>query len=127
MDAGSVYGVLCRILWLSSLAFENGLDTNQISIELSTPASLAPHGIGLCFTNSAYIQKQQSLSVVSLQEQGGGSWRELLQQQPQPANSWRSSSFFSNRNGLQDPIEVGTATALLSSDSFFDSSYAVAK
>jgi hypothetical protein len=126
MDTASIYGVLCRILWLSSLAFES-YDVNKISIELSTPASSAPHGIGFCFTDAAYIQEQQSVSAVSLQQQGADSWRELLQQQQQPATRWRGSSFFSNRNGLQEPIEVGTAAALLSSDSFFDSSYTVQK
>lgn len=120
------YDVLCRIIFLGSLAFES---TNQIVVEFSTPRSVAPHGVSLCFTDPSYSQVLQDVSVSSLTTAAAGSWRDLqtvdLLRQPGP--SWRSSTFFSTRNGLQDAIEGGSPSSLLSGDSFYDSSFAIKK
>lgn len=124
-----MYGVLCQILWLGSLAFDT---SNDLTVALSTPSTVAPQGAALCFTDKSYSQKLQSISVVSLQASDSlwaAPWREVVpvSSTQQQAASWRSNSFFSSRNGLQKPVEGGTANALLSSDKYYDSSFSVEK
>jgi hypothetical protein len=122
----ALYGVLCQIVFLSSLAFDS---SNQIVVELATPRTTAPHGVALCFTDSSFLQSSQDVSVSALTTATAGSWRDvetvdLLQN---PATSWRSSPFFGAKHGIRDPIEVGSPSSLLNGDKYYDSIFAVEK
>jgi hypothetical protein len=122
----AVYGVLCHIVFLSSLAFES---SNQIVVELSTPTTVSPHGVALCFTDSSFSQLVQDVSVSALTTAAAGSWRdvETVDLVQHPATSWRSSPFFGVRHGLRDVVDGGSPSSLLNSDHFYGSSYAVEK
>lgn len=122
----ALYGVLCHIVFLSSLAFDS---SNQIVVELSTPRTVAPHGVALCFTDSSFSQLVQDVAASALTTAAAGSWRdvETVDLMQHPAISWRSSPFFGAKNGLRDPVEGGSPSSLLNSDNFYGSSFAVEK
>lgn len=108
MAVASIYGVICRLVWLSSLAFG---DTHQITVLLSTPRFAAPSNIGLCFTSHEYSQSAQTVAVTSIKSADS-----LF-------DDWRASS----NSGFQGPVEVGSPRDLLNSDSSYASSFSVDK
>lgn len=123
MASSSVFGVLCRIVWLSSLLWQ---DRNSITLEFSTPSSQAPDGIGLCFTDSAYTQQSDAIAVSSLQSSDSlflsrskQPWREELVLSAQ--SRWQSSPFFGKSS--PSPLATTSPHGLLSSDPFYSSSF----
>jgi hypothetical protein len=110
MAVTSIYGVVCQLVWLSSLAFD---DHNQISVLLSTPRFVTPSHIGICFSSPEYSQTLQKVAVKSVDSLWTGGWREELQ-----TNS---------NSGWQESVEGGSPRNLLNSDAFYDSSYYVDK
>lgn len=113
MAVTSIYGVVCQLVWLSSLAFD---DHNQISVLLSTPRFVTPSHIGICFSSPEYSQTLQKVAVNSIKSVDSlwtGGWREELQ-----TNS---------NSGWQESVEGGSPRNLLNSDAFYDSRHYVDK
>jgi hypothetical protein len=112
----AVLGVLCRLLWYSSLAYD--CKTN-VTLELSTPRSTAPDAVLLCLMDPSAIQAKGQVAVQSLQ-QGGDLWqqaggRELVVPAAESAEASSSSAF---------SIEVSDSATELASDPYYTSSYA---
>eukprot|EP00878_Enallax_costatus_P029192 GHUV01031633.1.p1 GENE.GHUV01031633.1~~GHUV01031633.1.p1 ORF type:complete len:133 (+),score=19.71 GHUV01031633.1:149-547(+) len=115
----AISGVLCRLLWYQSLAFDT---SNLVSIEFTTPRRIAPDGQLLCFVDSGFVQQDQLVAVQSLQ-QGGSIWQHGDERQVVGAD-WRSSSFFVT--DASDYIALVTATDVvtaLASDPYYNTSY----
>lgn len=120
----AAFGALCRIIWLGSLAWES---SNHLTIEFSTPSNVAPHALGFCFTDLIFVQSAQSVAVLSLQSSNGlttaDGWRELTEPSRQGSATSTSSGFFSENHGLANFIQTSSASALLSSDQHYDTSF----
>lgn len=112
----AVSGVLCRLLWYTSLAFET---SNLITIEFTTTRRIAPDGLLLCFLDNTFVQQNQLVAVQSLQ-QGGSIWQQGDERQVAGAD-WKSSDFFTTH--LSDYISPITATdvvSALASDPYYN-------
>jgi hypothetical protein len=90
MPAPVLDGVLCRILLYTSLAFST---PNLITVELSTPRFVAPHGVAFCLNSSAFAQTPGSVSVASVQR-GGSVWAQTEKEQIASDAPWNKSAFF---------------------------------
>jgi hypothetical protein len=117
-----LYGVLCQVLWFSSLAYDT---INTVTLELSTPRNTAPDSVLLC-VNNEFSQSLRDLAVKSLQ-QGGTIWqtagRELI---PAAPRDWNSSSFFSESAQHLAPVSMVDASAVLRSDPYYAASFGTA-
>lgn len=114
----ALFGVLCRLVFLSSLA----LDTRSlITLEFTTPRSAAPDSVSIVFP-SAFTLNPETVSVAAFQQAAGHDWRDLLA----PQQQWKNSAFFS-KSGPLEALEIGSSRSLLSSDPYFDGSFTVAK
>lgn len=116
------YGVVCRVLLYSSLALST---RNAITLELSTPAAAAPHGVALCATDPRFSFTRGEAAVSSLLE-GGDLWSlSGAEAVPQGASDWRSGAWFQGAAawGLQ-AVEVASGGALLRADPYYDASFA---
>lgn len=105
----AAFSLLCRMLWLSSLSFD---DTPTVTLELSTPR-VAPDGLLFCGGNGA-----SAVAVKSLQ-QGGGLWQ-LPSEEHELLGSagWQAAPFFQQRSALAQqlqPAELVDARDVLSS------------
>lgn len=112
----AVFGVLCRLLWYSSLAYD--CQTN-VTLELSTPRNTAPDGILVCFMDPSAVQMKGQVAVQSLQ-QGGDLWqqaggRELITPAADSSEAASSSPF---------SIDESDSVTELASDPYYSSGYA---
>lgn len=115
-NAASLTGLMCRILLLSSVAYQ---DTNQVTLEFSTPRFLAPPSFMFCFTSTNYNLTRGDINVLSLLEGGDifNTNEELVSRPP-----FERSTFFRGTSDL-DALEVSTVYEVLGTDGFYSQSY----
>ena len=117
-----MYGVLCRLLLLySSLA-----SPTNLTVELSTPSSVAPDGLLMCLSDQRWAQQRSSTAVISVVEAQHAPWEHPQSQKPQdvqlvsPDESWKSSEFFKRSQDSPgsnlEPLETLDAANVLCSD-----------
>lgn len=117
----AIYGVLCRLLWYSSLAFNT---TNLITLELTTPRSTAPDGLLLCFNDACFVSQSDQVRVQSLQL-GGSLWvpgeeRQLI------GSEWEASAFFqTSTDKYLGPVHATDVVTALAGDPYYAASYTV--
>lgn len=125
-----MYGVLCRILLYSSLALGTN---NSITVELSTPAAVAPDGVLLCAAapRGRYAFARGDASIASLQE-GGDIWTLSETEVAAPASTGAPSSADAQQPWFQTgwplrPIQVGWADSVLGSGPYYSNSYTASR
>ena len=123
-------GFMCRLLLYSSVAYN---DTNQITLEFSTPRSVAPTSMLLCANNTDTFSVDvdnvtsaaSKFSVVSLVEGGSlfnttGAAEQLSGQQP-----WFTEIFFRqpSSGAVLLPAEPATVQDVMGTDAYYAGSY----
>jgi hypothetical protein len=114
---GALFGVLCRLLWYSSLAYDC---KSNVTLELSTPRSTAPDAVLFCSRDSSAIQSSAQVALQSLQ-QAGDLWqqaggRELIVHAADSTEAPASGAF---SIAMFDPARE------LATDPFYASGYAL--
>ncbi|QDZ22016.1 hypothetical protein HOP50_06g45570 [Chloropicon primus] len=116
-------GVLCRLVALTSLAYGT---TNTLTVEVSTPAFVAPEGLLFCL---ATPRAELSNATVELKTLKGGG--DQFEQDAEiildgfSGGSVASVAFFQTKASFwdMDALEFGTVYDVLANDEYFSSSY----
>lgn len=109
---------LCRVLLYTSLAYDA---VNTVTIELSTPRSIAPSAVLFCFTDSSFDQKAD-LAVQSLKA-GGDLWQAAPGRELAASPSDETGLVSGFVNGFK--VEVSDLDGALRGDPYYDASYTV--
>lgn len=118
-SAASLTGVMCRILLLTSVAYD---DQNEITLEFSTPRFVAPTSMFFCFTTPNFKLSFADFNVLRLTE-GGSIFSVTERTQLSPFDDLSSSQFFSYSNGDLNALEVSTVYEVLGTDPFYGGSF----
>ncbi|GIL74081.1 hypothetical protein Vretimale_4955 [Volvox reticuliferus] len=118
-SAASLTGVMCRILLLTSVAYD---DTNQITVEFSTPRFVAPRSMFFCFTTTSITITIDSIQVLRLTE-GGTIFKTNETTHVAQSDDFTTSEFFAYGTGALDPLEVSTVYEVLGTDPYYGGSF----
>lgn len=119
-----MFGVLCRILLYGSLALETH---NVITLEITTPAAVAPDGVVFCITDGRFAFTRDNVSIISIME-GGSIWdlneTEILNTAAAAATpaDGRITAWLQTKWNVE-PVEVGIAADVLGTDPYYGQSY----
>ncbi|EFJ42586.1 hypothetical protein VOLCADRAFT_107220 [Volvox carteri f. nagariensis] len=118
-SAASLTGVMCRILLLTSVAYN---DTNQITLEFSTPRFVAPSSMFFCFTTTSITLTADTFTILEL-KQGGTIFTVNESTEVGPYSDFASTSFFSSGTGELNAVEISTVYEVLGTDPFYGGSF----
>jgi hypothetical protein len=118
----AMFGVVCRILLLSSLALGT---RNRVTLELATPSTAAPDGLLLCADDRRYAWAAADVALAALQEAGTPWDAAGAERVAGVAPDWRGAPWLRPAAswGLR-PIEAGAAADFLGRDPYYAASHA---